>query len=422
MLQEYFKTTVRYFWNHKSFSAINITGLAAGICVCFFALLFVQFELSRDSYNQHADHVYRLVTDVKTPRGISYESTSAPMAPAMQSLFPEIKEAARVFMDDMIIQSNEGNATKEEIAYADQSVFRIFTWPLVRGNARHLFDAPYNVVLSESAARKYFADADPLGRTLTINGKDKATVTGIMKDIPNDSHLKVDMLFSMSTLVNADWDHNWTRFGFYTYLLLKPGQNIAGFQAKFPAFVKSNFDQRQTKYELAIEPLRRVYLYGRPRGHRTGASASGSITSVYIVSVIAVLVLFIACVNFINLSTAFSLGRAKEIAIRKVLGASRQQLMVQFFMDAILLCLIALVIALLLAALTLPLFNQLTGTTITANVFEHFQNVLWLLLIAVTVGVLSGAYPALVLSGFKPISSLKGKFGRRAADFYCARH
>ncbi len=338
MLKEYLKTTFRYFWNHKSLSAINIVGLSSGICVCFFALLFVQFELNRDGYNEHADHIYRLVTDVKTPAGISYESTPAPMAPAMQSLFPEIQETARIFMDDMIIQNNAGNAAKEEIAYADQSVFKIFTWPLLRGNAGHLFDAPYNVVLSQSAARKYFADAEPLGRTLTINGKDKATVTGIMKDIPSDSHLKVDMLFSMSTLVNANWAHNWTHFGFYTYLLLKPGQDIAAFQAKFPAFVKSNFDQGQTKYQLAIQPLRKVYLYGKSRGHRTGASESGSITSVYIVSVIAMLVLFIACFNFINLTTAFSLGRAKEIAVRKILGASRNQLMLQFFMDAILLC------------------------------------------------------------------------------------
>jgi putative ABC transport system permease protein len=267
------------------------------------------------------------------------------------------------------------------------------------------------VVLTESAAKKYFGTADPLGQTLLLNGKDKATVTGIMKDIPYDSHLRVDMLFSMSTLTNGPgWAHNWTRFGFYTYLLLQSGQNPAQLQTKFPAFVKENFDQSQVKYQLAIEPLKKVYLYGKPRGHRTGASASGSITNVYIVSVIALLVLFIACFNFINLTTAFSLQRAKEIGVRKVLGASKNQLVLQFFMDAILLCLIAFIIALLLAVLLLPLFNQLIGTIISENIFAHFQNVLWLLLIAVIVGLLSGAYPALFLSGFKPISSLKGKF------------
>jgi putative ABC transport system permease protein len=411
MLKNYFKTTFRYFWTHKIFSLINITGLATGICVCFFALFYVQFELSRDSYNQKADNIYRLVTDVKTATGINYESTPEPMAAAMKTVFPEIKDAARVFMDDMIIQSKPGNAIKEEIAYADASVFKIFTWPVMRGNTSHLFDAPFNVVLTESAAKKYFGTADPLGQTLLLNGKDKATVTGIMKDIPYDSHLRVDMLFSMATLTNGPgWAHNWTRFGFYTYLLLQPGQNPAKLQAKFQAFVKENFDQSQVKYQLAIEPLKKVYLYGKPRGHRTGASASGSITNVYIVSVIALLVLFIACFNFINLTTAFSLQRAKEIGVRKVLGASRNQLILQFFIDAVLLCLIAFVIALLLLVVLLPLFNQLVGTIISENIFASFQNVLWLLLIAVIVGLLSGAYPALFLSGFKPISSLKGKF------------
>jgi putative ABC transport system permease protein len=409
MIKNYFKTAFRYFWNYKVFSFINIIGLATGICVCFFALFYVSFELNHDSYNQKSANIYRLVTDIKTPTGTDYESTPAPMAPAMQAVFPEIKASARVFMDDMIIQSNPGNARKEEVAYADSSVFKIFSWPLLRGNANHIFDAPCNVVLSETAAKRYFGLADALGQTLVINGKTKATVTGIMRDIPYNSHLRVDMLFSISTLINDDWDYNWTRFGFYTYLLLQPGQSAAKLQAKLPAFVKANFDQSQYKYQLALEPLKDVYLYGKPRGHRTGASASGSITNVYIVSVIALLVLFIACFNFINLTTAFSLQRAKEIGVRKVLGASKNQLMLQFFTDAVIICLVSFIIALFMAALLLPLYNQLVGSIVAGNIFEHFQNVVWLFLITVIIGILSGVYPALFLSGLKPISSLKGK-------------
>jgi putative ABC transport system permease protein len=409
MLKNYFKTSFRYFWNHKVFSLINIVGLTTGICVCFFALLYVQFELSRDSYNKNADNIYRLVTDVKTTDGINYESTPAPMAAALQSAYPGIKEAARIFMDDLIIQSNPNNATKEEIAYADASVFKIFTWPLLRGNKNHLFDAPLNVVLDQTAAKKYFGSDDPLGKTLLINGKLRATVTGIMKDIPYNSHLRVDMFFSMETF-NMGNSPNWTHFGYYTYLLLPPGQDPAKLQAKLPAFVNANFDQSQVKYQLSLEPLKRVYLYGKPRGYRTGASASGSITNVYIVSMIAVLVLFIACFNFINLTTAFSLQRAREIGVRKVLGASKSQLVVQFFMDAVVLCLVSFVMALVLASLLLPLFNQLAGTIMNNNIFEHLQNITLLFLIALLVGLLSAIYPALFLSGFKPISSLKGKF------------
>ena len=411
MLKHYLKTTFRYFLSHKTFSFINIIGLATGICVCFFALFYVQFELSRDGYNQKADNIYRLVTDIKTSSGINYESTSTPMGPAIKATYPGVKDMARVFMDDMILQSNPNNATKEEVAYADSSVFKIFTWPLLRGNIGHIFEAPCNVVLSETAAKKYFGNSDPIGQTMMINGKTKAVVTGIMKDIPYNSHLRVDIIFSITTLVDDDWSRNWTRFGFYTYLLLQPGQSATDLQAKLPAFVNANFNQSEFKYQLALEPLKKVYLYGKPRGHRTGTSESGSITNIYIISIIAVLVLFIACFNFINLATAFSLQRAKEIGVRKVFGASKYQLVLQFFMDAVILCLIAFIIALLFAMLLLPLFNQLVGTVVADSIFHSFQNILSLFLISIIVGVLSGAYPALFLSGFNPISSLKGKIG-----------
>jgi putative ABC transport system permease protein len=393
------------------FSLINIIGLATGICVCFFALLYIHFELNHDTYNQKAGNIYRLVTDIKTPSGINYESTSTPMGPAIKTVFPEVKDMARVFMDDMILQSNRGNPIKEEVAYADSSVFKIFSWPLLRGNIRHLFITPCDVVLSETAAKKFFGNIDALGQTLMINGKTKATVTGIMKDIPYNSHLRVDIIFSITTLVNEDWNNNWTSFGFYTYLLLQPGQSAASLQAKLPAFVKANIDQTDFKYQLSLEPLKKVYLYSKPRGHRTGTSTSGSIINVYIISIIAVLVLFIACFNFINLTTAFSMQRAKEIGVRKVLGASKYQLMLRFFMDALVLCLIAFLIALLFAMLLLPLFNQVVGTVVSGGIFHNLQNILWLLLLAVVVGILSGAYPALFLSGFKPIGSLKGKTG-----------
>jgi len=411
MLKHYLKTTFRYFLSHKIFSFINIIGLATGICVCFFALFYVQFELSRDNYNQKADNIYRLVTDIKTSSGINYESTSTPMGPAIKAAYPGVKDMARVFMDDMILQSNPNNATKEEVAYADSSVFKIFTWSLLRGNIGHIFEAPCNVVLSETAAKKYFGNSDPIGQTMMINGKTKAVVTGIMKDIPYNSHLRVDIIFSITTLVDDDWSRNWTRFGFYTYLLLQPGQSATDLQAKLPAFVNANFNQSEFKYQLALEPLKKVYLYGKPRGHRTGTSESGSITNIYIISIIAVLVLFIACFNFINLATAFSLQRAKEIGVRKVFGASKYQLVLQFFMDAVILCLIAFVIALLFAMLLLPLFNQLVGTVVADSIFHSFQNILTLFLISIIVGVLSGAYPALFLSGFNAISSLKGKIG-----------
>lgn len=411
MIKNYFKTTLRYLWTNKIFSLINIIGLATGICICFFALLYVHFELNHDTYNQRSDNIYRLVTDIKTPANVIYESTPTPMGPAIKASFPGVKDMARVFMDDMILQSNPNNATKEEVAYADSSVFKIFTWPLLRGSIGHIFEAPCNVVLSETAAKKYFGNADPLGQIMMINGSTKATVTGIMKDIPYNSHLRVDIIFSITTLVDENWNTNWTRFGFYTYLLLQPGQSANGLQAKFPEFVKAHFDQSEFKYRLSIEPLNKVYLYGKARGHRTGASATGSVANVYIISIVAILVLFVACFNFINLTTAFSLKRTNEIGMRKVLGASRYQLMLQFLIDAIMLCFVAFITAAVFAILLLPLFNQVVGTIVTNNIFSGVQNILWLFLIAVVVGLLSGIYPAFFLSGFKSINSLKGNPG-----------
>lgn len=413
MLRNNFKTAFRYLWNHKMFSGINLIGLATGLCVCFFALLYVHFELSYDNYNKNADRIYRLVTDIKTSAGTNYESTSAPMAPAIQSAFPEVQASTRIFLDYLIVQKNQDNFGEEPIAYADSSLFSVFTLPLIRGKASTVFNAPFNIVLSETAAKKYFGKDDPIGKTLIIDGKNTATVTGEMKDMPYNSHFRVDIFLSMSTLLkeyapymNTKWD----KFGFYTYLLLPKNYNPYKLAAKFPDFIKKNMDESQVKYSLALEPLKDVYLKGKPRGSRTGTSVSGNINNVYIFSLIALFVLFIACFNFINLTTAFSLYRAKEIGVRKVLGASKKQLISQFLIDAVLLCLVAFAIAIFLCILLLPVFNQLSGNVISTSIFDNLNYVGILLLIAISAGLLSGIYPAFFLSGFQPMSSLKGKF------------
>lgn len=413
MLRNNFKTAFRYLWNHKIFSGINLIGLATGLCVCFFALLYVHFELSYDNYNKNEDRIYRLVTDVKTSSGTNYESTSAPMAPALQAAFPEVQAATRVFLDYLIVQKDQDNFGEEPVGYADSSLFSVFTLPLIRGNASTVFNTPFNVVLSETAAKKYFGNDDPIGKTLIIDGKHSATVTGEMKDMPYNSHFRVDIFLSMSTLLkdyapymNTKWD----KFGFYTYLLLPKKYNPNQLEAKFPAFIKKNMDESQVKYSLALEPLKDVYLKEKPRGSRTGTSVSGNINNVYIFSLIALFVLFIACFNFINLTTAFSLYRAKEISVRKVLGASKKQLVFQFLTDAVLLCLVAFAIAIFLCFLLLPIFNELSGKVITTALTDNLNYVGFLLLISISVGLLSGIYPAFFLSGLKPISSLKGKF------------
>lgn len=413
MLKTYCKTALKYLWHHKAFTLINAVGLAVGLCVCYFALVYVNFELSYDDYNKNADDIYRLVTDVQTQTGTDYQSTTAPMGPAIQNAFPEIKASTRIFLDNLIIENATGNYTDETIAYADSSLFDVFTLPLLSGNPHRILEDPYSIVLSETAAKKYFGSENPLGKTLLIEGKFPAAITGLMKDMPYNSHFRVDILVSMSTLLkewNQNMATNWTRFGFYTYFLI-PGKNdVTALNARLTSFFGEHIQNTATKYELKLEPLRSVYLYGKARGSRTGSSVSGNINNVYIFSVVALFILLIAAINFINLSTAFSLKRAKETGVRKVLGASRKQLIFQFLTDSVLLSVIAYLMAFVLCILLLPLFNSISGKVVSTGLFEDPLYLLILFAVALLTGCLSGFYPALFLSDFKPINNLKSNF------------
>lgn len=409
MIRNYFVTAFRYLWKQKGFSIINLIGLSIGLCVCYFALSFVAFELSYDSYHEKSDRIYRLVTDVETPNGKDYLSTTATMAPAIQETFPEVQSAARIFLDYLIVQKDQEQYGEEKIAYADSSIFSVFTFPLLSGNPRTVLKSPYSIVLSETAAQRYFGNKNPLGNTLLINGKERTQVTGVMKDMPQNSHFRVDMLVSMSTL-GEGWMHNSKRFFFYTYLLLPEGYNPAKLTAKLPDFVKTHMDQKAGKYSLALEPLKSVYLDGKPRGSKSGSSVSGNRSHVYIFSFVAAFVLFIACFNFVNLTTALSIQRAKEIGVRKVLGTTRKLLIFQFLIEAILITLASFVVAVLLCSILVPFFNDLTGKMISSGILENVNYLFILLAAAVLIGVFSGIYPAFFLSRFQPVSTLKGGF------------
>ena len=416
MFPNYFRTTRRYRWSHQFFSGINLLGLAVGLCICFLAGLYVRFELSYDAYHQNADRIYRLVTDVETATGTSHESTSAPMAPALQSAFAEVENATRVLLDYLIVQSEDRRFfSKENVAYADPSVFSVFTFPLLSGDAATALEAPLTVVLSESAAQRFFGTTDCLGETLLL-ADSPATVTGVMRDMPHNSHFRVDILVSMATLLevwNPGMRQQWSRFGFYTYLLLPAHTDVGQLSAKFSRHIRPRLAP-ETQYALLLEPLTELYLTGQARGSRTGSSVHGNIRSVYVFSVVALLVLFIACFNFVNLTTALSLQRTKEVGVRKVLGASRRQLLGQFLLDAVLLSLLASGLALLLSALLLPWFNQLAGSVVRAKLLSHWPDVGGLLLVGLLAGGLSGLYPAWLLSGLGGAGNLGRPTGSKS--------
>lgn len=394
-----------------------MTGLAIGLSFCFFVFQYLGFELSYDKFNSKYHKIYRLVTNVQTSNGIDYQSSTEPMAAAIRADFPEVKEVTHIFLDYFLVQRDEKNFGEEKVAYADSSFFSVFNYPLLSGNVQTALSAPFDFILSESTAKKYFGKTNVVGESLIVNGKNPVRITGVMKDMPANSHLHVDIIASMSTLLkgfNPSIDGNWNYFGFYSYLVLDNKEKAAALEKKLSGFMLKYNDSLSSKYRLILEPLADVYLRAKARGSRTGSSETGNIRNVYIFLIVALFVLLISIINFINLSTAFSLERAKEIGVRKVLGASRSQLFRQFLLDAILLATIAFFLAFVLCLLLKPLFNEIAGKTIGMEAFINYRYIILLWIVATLTGILSGLYPAFFLSGFNPIKILKGRFVQQA--------
>jgi putative ABC transport system permease protein len=415
MFKNYFRTAFIYFLNQKTFTLINLAGLVIGMMVCFLSMLYINFELSYDRYNSKAERIFRLVTDVKTSNGIEYRGTSAPMAPAMLAMFPEVELATRIGLDYYLVQTEENhiNNYEEKIAYADSSLFSVFDFHFVSGNQKRALKEPFSVVLSESLARKYFGNENPLNKVLILDREIRVTVTGVMEDMPQNSHFRVDILMSLSTLIESWWSremaNSWTRFMFHTYLVLPEGYPSSQLEDKLVTLANSHFSQEESKYILALEPLEDVYLYGKPRSYRSGNISTGNINNLYFFAMVAAFVLVAACFNFANLTTALSMKRTREIGVRKVLGATRSQLRYQFLLDTLLLSIIAFLIALLFTSLLLPFFSQLSAKEMTTSILDYLKYIGILALLTVFVGIVSGLYPAFILSNHEAISTLKGR-------------
>jgi len=414
MLKNYFKIAFRNLWRHKTFSFINIMGLTVGLTAFFLIFMYVKFELSYDSFNSKADRIYRVVADLKTPSETL--NTSGPgwaVGPNVKDEFSEVEAFARVTGDNMLVRKGNIKFQEENAMWADSSLFKIFDFKLLKGNPRTALTEPFSIVFTETAAKKYFGKADPMGQTLLLTGDAfPSKVTAIIEDMPENSQIKADMLVSMSTITtkfNKSLDSQWANYGNRTYLLLKPQTKAPRLQAKFPAFLEKRNGTQMKELQmfptLLLEPLRDVYLHSTRDGNKTGNS-----NNVYIFSIIALFILVIACINFVNLSTARSAERAKEVGIRKVVGAGKTQLARQFIGESVLICMIAFILAVAASALLLPLFNQLSGKIISTGIFNHPYYLLTLLLIAFFIGILAGIYPALVLSSFQPVKVLKGRF------------
>ncbi len=415
MFRNYLTIALRTLRRHWTFSLINILGLSVGMTAFFLIFQYVRFETSYDRFHSKADRIYRVVADVITPTETGHEGrATSPIAVNMKKDFPEVEDAVRLGTDSYLVQKGDIKFQEPNTILADSTFFNIFDFPLVEGDRQTALVHPMSIVLSQSTAKKYFGTADPLGQHLLLTGGFRdARVTGVMKDIPENSQISADLIVSLSSnqmlYGQPTPDSEWTNHMYYTYLLLKPHTDAKALQAKFPAWMEMHngrqMKELQMRDSLILEPLRDVYLHSKYYGF-----VEGSIANVYIFSVIGVFILVLACINFINLTTARSTERAKEVGIRKVIGAVRFQLARQFIGESVVLSVLAFVLTLLLCSMLIPLFNQLAGKTISGGIFSHPADVGILFMLAIAVGLTAGFYPALVLSSFRPVNVLKGHF------------
>jgi putative ABC transport system permease protein len=426
MLKNYAKIALRNLLRHKGYTFINVAGLAVGIACCLLILLYVQHEFSYDRFHEKADRIYRVTTDFTIGGNeMRVASTMTPLAPALRAEFPEVREAVRIgqFKNELLVSQGNQQFYEELFFFADSTLFDLFSFPLLHGDPATALATPRSVVLSEPMAQKYFGGENPIGKMLTVERGYELTVTGVLNDIPSASHLKPDFI---ATLLDAkeiigtdleDWGHI---SELYTYVSLSDAARPEALEAKLPALLDkyagevTSSLQPSSIFTLHLQPLTRVHLYSTEFGNNV--EGGGDAKYLYVFISIALLILLIACINFMNLATARSMERVKEVGMRKVLGAHRTQLARQFLSESVLLALMALLVALALVELLLPVFNHLTERELATNYAHNPVLLLSLLGTILFVGAVAGSYPAFFLSGFRPVEVLRGRAkGGRAA-------
>ncbi|GAB3025472.1 ABC transporter permease [Spirosoma pulveris] len=422
MLTNYIKIAWRNLVRNKAFSAINIAGLAIGLATCLLISLFILDELSYDRFNEKADRIVRVVFRGSSAGGKMNEAhVMPPTAQTLKADYPEVADATRLRMAGApVITVNNRTFRDAATAFVDSNFFQVFTLPLQQGDARTALTRPNTAVISQTLARNYFGNQNPIGKIITMKSW-KATyqVTGVIDPIPTNSHFQADLFLSMASLPEAN-GNSWMTSEFFTYLVLLKGYDYKQLEAKLPQVVEkymgpqlqkamgmtlSQFRQKGNDIGLYLQPLTDIHLHS---DFAYDLSPSGNIQYVYISGAIALFILLIACINFMNLSTAGASKRAKEVGIRKVLGSVKQALTTQFLVESLLLTAVALLLAIGLVYLALPAFNELAEKNLTLNFTASPWLLPGLLLFGLAVGLLAGSYPAFFLSSFKPISVLKG--------------
>ena len=381
LYSNYFTVCIRNIWRYKGYAFISIFSLAVGMTCSLYIMLFIQNELSYDKYHEKSDRIFRIVSTFHGPGGIDkhFATSSAPYAPTLQSEYNEVEGSVRIFPKRSLVEIEKIKFYEDNLFYVDASIFTIFSFPLTKGNPESSLNKPNTVVLSENTARKYFGNNDPMNRTVQIEEID-FLITGVMENIPSNSHFIANIFVSFKTLeqdivFQKEHLHTWERHETYSYILLSEGSHQKKLEEKLPSFIKKHAE-KDFKRNLGgtvsynLQPLKDIHLKSEKL---YDIRPNYDFHNIYLFSAIAYFILIIACINFMNLSTARSVKRAKEVGIRKVLGATRTQLIVQFLDESLIFTIIASFVTLILIEFTIPIFNAITGKTFTSNLLFNWD-------------------------------------------------
>jgi putative ABC transport system permease protein len=410
MIRNYIRTALRNLLNNKSSSVINILGITIGITSCILIGMYIRNELNYDKFQMNGDRIFRVIMEYGfdgSPASKKGNFTSMKVAPVFRRKFPEVQEAVRMDKSSTVVRYGDKMLNEKNFFRTDSSFFRIFSFPLLKGNTLSVLNGPHQIVLTKSAALRYFGKENPIGKMLTVGDEEgQYVVTGLVDDSPPNSQIKFDFLASFTSMDSKNEEETYWNANYTTYLLLRDQKLVNRLEKEVNDFMKIEMAGQGATIKYSFEPFGRIHLYS----DYGGFEPNNNIRYIYILEGIAVLLLVIASFTYINLNTARSVERAKEVGVRKVVGAGRNQLFWQFMGESFILCLIAVLISLLAAIMLLPYFNHLTGSEIHAADLFSIQLITGIAMGSILLSLLAGSYPALLLTKIIPVKVLKGSF------------
>lgn len=419
MFSNYFKTAWRNLAKSKVFSVINILGLTIGITTCMMIFLYIMNEFSVDNFHEKKENIYRVMRGSKNS-GIKAPYLSGPYATHLLNDFQgEIESAVRVISANGLVTFGDRAFNEKKLYITDPVFFTLFSFPLIKGDPATVLREPYSIVLSESTAKKYFGEADPVNKVVQMDKSFSLKVTGVFKDIPSNSHMNCDLVMPLTMYYDAEWFDVWMNNNNFTYILLAPGVKENELEKKFPAFMDrhmgAEMERMSTRFDLSLTPLKDIYFEEQSPFDNV---KHGDKKVVYIFLSVALFILIIACINFINLSTIRAVDRSKEVGLRKVMGARRKQLIFQFIGESVLITIISCIFSVALLNLLMPWYMELLGYNLSVS-WNSWEIWSFLLAVVIVAGVLAGSYPAFILAAFAPVQALRGKVvpGKAGAIF-----